>query len=153
MIDEPTIQHTAAQRTAKVHLTIPGSDMSKHIDPAVKEVLQVLKAQGIAPAGPLYSFHHCMPSDTFDFDIGFPVDAPVEASGRVQPGELPAARVARTFHHGPYEGLQEAWLAFGAWVKAQGLPADKRFYERYLDDPTMTDPSRYRTELNRILIG
>ena len=98
-------------------------------------------------------YHHRMPGDTFDFEIGFPVDADVKPTGRVKPSELPAVHVARTIHHGPYEGLSDAWRAFGQWVKDQGLEADTRLYERYLDDPTKTDPSAYRTEINRILKG
>lgn len=50
-----------------------------------------------------------MDPDTFDFEVGVPVAAPVAAAGRVKPGELPAATVARTVYHGDYSGLGEAW--------------------------------------------
>ena len=152
MIDTPTIQRTIAQRTSTIHLTIPGRDMPSYMDPAIKEIQKALSDQGIRPAGPLFSYHHRMPSETFDFEIGFPVEAEVKPAGRVRSSELPAAHVARTIYHGPYEGLGDAWRAFGQWVKDQGLDADSRFYECYLDDPTKTDPSAYRTEINRILI-
>jgi effector-binding domain-containing protein len=59
--------------------------------------------------------------------------------------------VARTIHHGPYEGLADAWREFGQWVKAQGLDADTGFHECYLDDPTKAEPGAYRTEIDRIL--
>ena len=41
--------------------------------------------------------------EVFDFDIGVPISALVTPSGRVQPGELPAARVARAVYSGSYE--------------------------------------------------
>ena len=152
MISTPEVISTKEILTAVIHLVIPGRDMPKYMDPAIQEILKVLSDQGIKPVGPMFSYHHRMPSDTFDFEIGFPVDSEIKPMGRVQPSELPAAHVARTIHHGPYEGLSDAWREFGQWVKTQGLDADSRFYERYLDDPTKTAPSEYRTEINRILI-
>lgn len=151
MIDTPIIVEVPVQNTATIHLVIPGMDMPKHMDPAILEVLRVLAEQGVKPSGPMFTYHHRMPSDTFDFEVGFPVDAPIRASGRVKPSELPTARVARTIHHGPYEGLHGAWTAFGTWIKENALDAEPRFFERYLGDPSQEDPSEYRTELNRIL--
>lgn len=47
-------------------------------------------------------------------------------TGRVKPGELPAAsKVARTVYHGSYEGLGAAW----------------------------SEPASWRTELNQPLVG
>ena len=45
--------------------------------PAIHEVLDVVHAQGIGPAGPLFDHHPAMHPDTFDFDVGFPVRTPV----------------------------------------------------------------------------
>lgn len=151
MIDTPTIAQVPAQRTATIHLEIPGMDMPKHMDPAIQEIMRVLSEQGVKPNGPMFTYHHRMPNETFDFEVGFPVDAVIQPSGRVKPSELPAVKVARTIHHGPYEGLHGAWTAFGAWVKENGLDTEPRFFERYLGDPSQQDPSEYRTEINRIL--
>jgi effector-binding domain-containing protein len=151
MIDTPTIHQVAAQRTATIHLTISGTDMPSHMDPAIKEVLKVLSDQGITPTGPMFCYHHRMPTDTFDFEVGFPVDREVAEHGRVKPSSIPAAKVARTIHHGPYEELHSAWQAFNKWVKENNVQVEDRFFERYLDDPTKQDPSEYRTEINRCL--
>jgi hypothetical protein len=37
-----------------------------------------------------------MSPDIFDFELGVKVSTPVKPTGRVKPGELPAAKVART---------------------------------------------------------
>ena len=69
----------------------------------------------------VFAHHLKMDPGTFDFEVGVPVSAPVSPAGRVKPGELPGARVARKVYTGPYEGLDEAWGAFDGWMKAQGL--------------------------------
>lgn len=38
----------------------------------------------------------------------------------VKAGQLPAATVARTVYHGPYEGRGATWAEFLAWVAAEG---------------------------------
>ena len=39
----------------------------------IQEVLQAITEQGMQPAGPLVAHHHRRPTDTFEFEIGFPV--------------------------------------------------------------------------------
>ena len=68
------------------------------------------------------------------------------------PGVLPAARVARTVHHGGYEGLPSAWGEFSAWVTAEGLTPRQDLWECYVNGPeSSADPADWRTELNRPL--
>jgi effector-binding domain-containing protein len=72
----------------------------------------------------------------------------------VEPGERPAARVARTVYHGPYVGLGPAWGEFGAWIAAEGHTPAPDLWECYLTGPESgPDPSGWRTELNRPLAG
>lgn len=56
----------------------------------------------------------------FEFETGFPVDKSVTPAGRVVPGTLPAARVARTVYTGPYDQLHHAWREFDERVRADG---------------------------------
>lgn len=154
MIPTPELVRTTAVRAAVIPLVIPGRDMPKYMDPAIQEVVQVITAQGRSITGPLFSFHQRRPSDTFDFQLGFPVDAPIKPTGRVINGELPAVEVARSVYTGPYEGLSQAWGALQDWVKQNGHGSLGRFWESYLDDPEkVQDPRRYRTELNWIIGG
>jgi effector-binding domain-containing protein len=88
----------------------------------------------------------------FDFELGVKVSAPVKATGRVKPGELPAAKVARTVYSGPYEGLPAAWGEFEIWIKANGHERATDLWELYSVGPQSTpDPAGWRTELNRPL--
>jgi effector-binding domain-containing protein len=154
MIDTPHITQTAAQQTAIIHLTIPRDEIQNVMGPGLSELMAAIAAQGIAPAGPWFTHHLRMDPDTFDFEIGVPVTAPVTAAGRMKAGQLPATKVARTIFHGNYEGLGAAWGEFDAWIAAQGHTPGADLWECYVAGPESNpDPATWRTELNRPLTG
>jgi effector-binding domain-containing protein len=153
MIDTPQITETTAQTAAVLPLTIPSAEIGAVMGPAITEVMATIAAQGIAPAGPWFVRYLKMDGGTFELEVGVPVTSPVAAAGRVRPGQLPAARVARTTYRGPYEGLHSAWGEFGAWVKAHGLTPAPGLWECYVFGPESSpDPATWRTELNQPLI-
>jgi effector-binding domain-containing protein len=152
MLDQPTILQTGAQKAAVIHLTIPRSKIQEEMGPGYNELMSTLQAQGITPTGPWFSHHFRMDPDVFDFEIGVPVAADVAPSGRVKPGQLPAARVARTTYRGGYEGLGSAWGEFDAWLTKEGHSTAGDLWEVYAAGPeTGPNSSNYRTELNRPL--
>ena len=120
--------------------------------PGYQELMAVIAEQGIGPAGSWYTHHLRMDPEVFDFEIGAPVTAAVTPAGRVQPGQLPAATVARTVHHGDFEGLPDAWGEFEAWIAAAGHTERPDLWEVYAVGPeTSDDPADWRTELYRPL--
>lgn len=152
MLDTPQITQTSAQSAAIIRLTIPREEMRSVMGPAIGELMATIAAQGIAPVGPLFSHHLTMPSDVFDFEVGVPVAAPVNAAGRVQPGQLPAVKVARTVYHGGYEGLGSAWGEFMGWIAENGHTPGPNLWECYVAGPESSpNPADWRTELNRPL--
>lgn len=152
MITTPEVVTTTEQHAATIHLIIPGRDMPRYMDPAIQEVIKVIMEQGIGIIGPMFSYHHRRPSDTFDFEIGFPVSRALNETGRVKNSALPAAKVVRAMYQGPYERLGDAWRALQEWVREQKLPETGRFFECYLNNPDeVKDPKDYRTELNWVL--
>lgn len=152
MLDTPTILDTQPQKAAVIHLTIPRSRIQEEMGPSFTELMSTLAAQGIEPTGPWFSHHLRMDPAVFDFEIGIPVAKDVAPAGRVKPGTLPAARVARTTYRGGYEGLGPAWAEFDAWLKQQGYVVAGDLWEVYAAGPeTGPDASNYRTELNRPL--
>lgn len=153
MLDKPQIAQTAAQAAAIIRLTIPRAEIQNVMGPGYSELMAAVAAQGLAPAGPWYTYHLRMDPDVFDFEIGVPVSSPVKPTGRVQAGELPAATVARTVYHGPYEGLGSAWGEFEAWLASEGHALGPQLWERYVAGPESDpDPANWRTELNRPLV-
>ena len=152
MIDNPQIVQTTAHQAAIIRLTSPRSEMMKAFGPAVQELMSTLADQGVKPVGAVFAHHLRMPPDMFDFELGVEVAAPVKSAGRVKPGQLPAAKVARTVYHGPYQGLPDAWGEFVTWMKANGHEQAEDLWEVYQVGPQSSpDPADWRTELNRPL--
>ena len=59
--EQPYITQTTEQLAAVIHLTIPREKIGEEMGPAFQELMATLGAQGIAPAGPAYSYHFAMP--------------------------------------------------------------------------------------------
>lgn len=155
MIEDPTIVATEERAAAVIHIVVPCSEMQKVMPPAIQELLTVIARQGLAPQGPMFTHHLRMPSDVFDFEVGFPIGSRIAPHERVKPGILPAAIVARTIYRGPYEGLGSAWTALIATMHAEktldaaGLKSAGDFWESYLIGPeSARDGAGFRTELN-----
>jgi effector-binding domain-containing protein len=152
MIDEPQIVKTEEQTAAVIRLTIPRSDIQSAMGPAIREVMSTIAAQGLAPLGPVFAHYFRMDPKTFDFEVGVPVAKGVKPVGRVKPGKLPAAEVARTVYRGPYEGLYSAWAEFEKWIAAKKLGTAKNLWECYVVGPESgPDAKKWKTELNRPL--
>jgi effector-binding domain-containing protein len=149
MIDQPEIVQSPRQQTAAIHVTIPRAEIQQAFPPAVHELIKVLQEQGIAPAGPLLSYHLKVPSDVFDFEIAFPVGQEVKPSGRVFASEVPAMTVARTVYRGPMEGLGLAWGELCNWMSDNKHTTRPVMWESYLVGPDSTpDPKAWQTQLN-----
>jgi effector-binding domain-containing protein len=152
MLDSPQVTKTDAQETAVIRLTIPRAEIRNVMGPGIGELMATVAAQGIATAGPWFTHHLRMDPEVFDFEIGVPVTASVAPAGRVKAGRLPAAKVARTVYHGPYEGLGAAWGELDAWIAGEGHKVKGDLWEIYVAGPESSpDPASFRTELNRPL--
>lgn len=142
------IANIDSTRTAVVHLTTPETELGSVFVPVIAEVMAAVGAQGLQPAGPMFARYFRMEGGMYELEIGVPVGRPVQKAGRVEPGELPGGRIARTVHAGAYEELREAWKDFGEWIHAEGHRPRGPFWERYLVGPTSNrDPKSWRTEL------
>lgn len=154
MIDTPEIALTEPWRTAVVRINVPPSEIHLVMGPAIGEVMATLAAQGVAPAGAVFSHHLRMDPDVFDFEVGVPVAGAFQPSGRVVEGRLPEVKAARTVYHGPYEGLGAAWGEFQAWMVSRELEPTGCLWESYLSGPERDpDPATWRTELVQPLQG
>jgi effector-binding domain-containing protein len=143
-----------AQATAVIRLTVLRNKIAEVMGPAVEEILMTLAAHGIRPTGPCFSFHFARPTDVFDFEVGFPVDRSIAASGRVIPSTLPAGRAARVLYAGGYEGLAGAWASLFARIETAGLVPQPGLWESYVVGPASgMSPENWRTELNVPLAG
>jgi len=152
MLDQFQIVETRAQPTAVIRMTVPRAEIQSVMGPAIAEVMAAAAAQGIGPAGPVFSHHFRMDPEVFDFEVGVPVSGPVTETGRVKASQLPAATVARAIYRGPYEGLGAAWGELCQWMAAEGHQPAENLWEFYVAGPESSpDPAKWQTELNRPL--
>lgn len=151
-LETPHVTETEERTAAVVHLEVPRDEMQEAFASAVDEIRDVLADQGMEPAGPVFAHHLRVDPEVFDFEVGVPAPKPVAPSGRVEPGRLPAATVARTVYQGAYSGLPDAWAEFSDWIDENGHTPASDAWERYVVHPDADpDPSAWRTELNRPL--
>lgn len=136
----------------------PMDRMSEIFDSTFSGLFPALGGQGIQPAGPAFSLHTRMPTETVDIEIGVPVDRPpsdmvTSDDGLIlSPSRLPAGRVAVVSHLGSYDGLGAAWGRFMQSVAESGNQPALPFWEIYVTQPTPdTDPATLRTDLVTLL--
>lgn len=148
MIQLPERIDTPTRTTAAIPIVVARARIAEVMGPAFHELFAVVASQGRTPTGPAFALHHRMSVDTFEFELGVPVDAPVTPEGRVVASSLPALRAVRTTMTGPYAGLSAAWAEFDAWIVAQGLTPAWPIWESYTLGPEREDdPERWQTEL------
>ena len=132
---------------------MPAAQIREVMGPGISEVLAAVAAQGLPATGAWFTHHFHRPAETFDFEVGVPVAGKIAPVGRVRPGRLPAARVARTVHVGGYEELGSAWGDFEAWIAANGHQPAVEMWEHYTLGPESGEaPQAWRTELVRPLL-
>ncbi len=150
MLESPSMIHVEARAAAIIRIEVPRPDMAKVMGPAIQELKEAFRAQGITPAGPLFAHHLRMDDAIFNFEIGYPTDHPLVAAGRVQPGQLPAGNIVRATYHGGYEGLSAAWASFRRWIEENKYERTPDLWEVYVAGPELSqNPADWRTELNQ----
>ena len=148
MIDTPEIVLSENRRIAVVPVKVARDEMQDAFGAAMGELKQTLGRQDVAPAGPVLARYLEITPETFELEVGVPVEEAVEAEGRVKESSIPETKVARTIHHGGYDGLSAAWATLEAWMEDRDLPRGSGVWEVYRVGPDTTDdPSEWKTEL------
>jgi uncharacterized protein YndB with AHSA1/START domain/effector-binding domain-containing protein len=146
-LDAPVIEAHAERLVAAIHVVVPRAQIREVMMPGLRELRDVLAAQGIAASGPWLSHHLEMPGEVFDYEIAIPVEKAPKPTGRVVASALPACDVARTVYRGGYEGLGAAWARFGSWLQTTGKQGRNELWEIYAGDGQ--NGGEVRTELWR----
>ena len=128
--------------TAVVRQVVAIPEIAAFLGGAFGEVMAAVSAAGCFPVGPpLARFGMTQvpkesAPETFAVEAGFPVNAPIAPSGRVEASALPAGPVAVTVHAGSYADVSAAYEAIEARIAEAGLVPTGAPWEAYLDDPT-----------------
>jgi AraC family transcriptional regulator len=84
---------------------------------------------------------------TADVEVAFPVPPGTTPGPGMNVYTLPGGRMARTFHKGPYEECEPAYMALFAWLREQGLSITGPMREMYHNDPREVPPEEILTEI------
>ncbi len=120
-------------------------------DDACADMYAYVEQTGARRAGTTLSLWHSAPSDVpgeGEIETCVPVDLPVLARGRITFSELPASKLTRTVHHGPYDGMEAAFDAVWTWIERNHRQAAGPPLDVILVGPGDTDnPKEYQTEI------
>jgi effector-binding domain-containing protein len=140
MEHEITLVDLVEQPTAVVRGRAAPETISGVLGRTFGAVAGAAAAQGRRLTGPPFARYRTMDESGWDLEAGFPVDAPIDADGDVEPGTLPACRAARLIHTGPYDTIGQAWADASDWLAEHGYGATEAPWESYLDEPGVELP-------------
>jgi effector-binding domain-containing protein len=154
---EPEFQQRRAQVYAGIPATVTMATFPAAADAGFPELFGWLAEHGIAPAGPPFIRYHVIDMDAeLEIELAVPVEAPVQASGRVRAGILPAGRYVTLLHTGPFDGLVAANGALQDWARERDIALEssgdgRRWQgrvEHYLTDPAAEpDQAKWQVEV------
>jgi len=113
----------------------------------LQDVGRYVTGAGGKIAGPVFTRYHKRAGDEIELEAGVLVDRALPGDGSVKAGELPGGLAVATVHLGPYDGLPAASEALGSWVQQNGREPAGPPWEFYLNDPSVTDPAEWQTEV------
>jgi DNA-binding transcriptional MerR regulator len=107
-------------------------------------------ARVTGPAGASYGSGDGIDHDDLTVRAWLPVDGelPGDSAAGIEPGRLPATRLAVALHVGPFGDMTATYGAVGRWVAEHDRAVTGPLQELYLaGPPQVADPAAWRTEV------
>jgi len=114
---------------------------------AYGSIMTYLNEIGAEPAGPPFVGYFNMDMQDLDLEAGFPVSKPIAGKGELKPSVIPAGPRVACIHIGPYNQIENAYIAIMEWIAANGQTSTGVCYEFYLNDPANTPENELMTEI------
>ena len=132
-------------------LSIRGRTSAKTLSATIGEYLRdvgrYVNGAGGKVAGPVFTRYHKRSGDDIELEAGVPVEKALPGDQRVQASELPGGLAVATIHLGSYDQLPAASEALASWVTQNGREPAGPPWEFYLNDPAVTAPAEWKTEV------
>lgn len=124
-----------------------GAELPANLQKTYARVLEYLTNHSAKPDC-AYCIYYDMAAEPWDIEAGFVVHQIVARHDDIEFGTLPGGRMATLWHIGPYNTLNDSWIALDAYIKEHRLRPNKVMWELYTTDPaTEPDPAKQRTLL------
>jgi effector-binding domain-containing protein len=147
MINPCETKDQAEQPVLMVRTRTPVQQLPGVLGESYGKIMTQMLAMGSQPVGPPYVAYFNMDMNDLDMEIGFPVAQPLPGRDDVQPGNLPASKIATTLFTGPYGSLGEAYHELNEYIRVNDLQSTGTVYEFYLNDPAETPPDELVTQI------
>jgi effector-binding domain-containing protein len=145
-MDPVTVEVVEARPIAVVAATATWDTFPDLWRPMLDEVYACMRRHGNVKQGANVMLYL---DDTPTVEIGVEFINPCELDGPVTRSALPAGRVARTVHRGPYEHLGHAHNRVNQWCAEHGHALAGPLWEVYGD--WREDPAELETEVYHLL--
>jgi effector-binding domain-containing protein len=141
------VREIQAQPVLSIRGRASAKTLSATIGEYLRDVGRYVNGAGGKVAGPVFTRYHQRADDEVELEAGVPVDKALPGDQRVQASELPGGLAVATIHLGPYDQLPAASEALASWVTQNGREPAGPPWEFYLNDPTVTEPAEWKTEV------
>lgn len=149
MSHDVTVKILEPERVAAWRTTASYEDVFTAIPTGFGAVLGHLESVGVSPVGAPTTVFHAIPDADADGDVEMcvPIGVPIEDADRVRCAELAGGAVATIIHRGPYDDMDEAYAAIGAWIHERGHRVIGSHREVYLNHPADVPEAELLTEI------
>jgi effector-binding domain-containing protein len=146
-----TLEIVRARMLAAVRREVAPGGVAAAWGPAVSKVWDFLRTQpGLRTDGHnIFLYHQPRPELPIQCDFGVEVTRTFERTGEVYAAATPTGEAAVAVLRGPYSRMNEAYVAIGDWIAAQGREFAGYTWEIY-GDPA-PDPAETETTIVRLL--
>jgi effector-binding domain-containing protein len=153
--ESPTIETRTDQPYVAIPVIVRMEDLGSVVPPLTDRVFGWLADRGVTPVGPPFWRYVVVDmNNELELETGVPVASPVEGSGEIRTGVLPAGRYATVVHTGHPDMLVTATGDLLDWAAERGLEWDSDGntwgcrLEEYLSDPAeVPDMREWQTRL------
>jgi effector-binding domain-containing protein len=158
---EPTVTDRPTQDYVGIRRTVTMTSIADIAD-RIPDLFAWLGQRGIQPAGaPFLKYNVIDMERELEIEAGVPIGAPVEGSGEVFAGVLPAGRYATVTHVGHPDDLLQVTADFLGWAHGRDLEFDRHDspagdvwrcrLEFYHSNPVEVPIDKWETELAFLL--
>lgn len=124
------------------------ADLQKHMAECFGKLFGHGMQQGLAIAGQPMARYVSIGPGLWTVDFVLPLSAPAEPVDDMQSGSLEGGEVVKGVHYGPYEALQESYIAIESWLEKEGLTPRAANWEQYMTSPAeIPDTAQWRTDI------
>jgi effector-binding domain-containing protein len=146
------VQTVHSRKLAVVRREVAPGAVGSAWGPALSKVWEFIRRQpGLRTDGHnIFLYHHPTQRDApILCEFGVEVTRTFETTGEVYATETPAGEAAVAVHRGPYDRLNEAYIAIEKWMATSGRISAGHSWEIY-GDPT-PDPAETETTVVHLL--